>query len=159
MKTVIIALFSLSIVLPANAQNPADQAKYEEAYVNRWVYDHPEVKLVSLDHFYHVSSGERQELIALDFLLVYSGDKVTYDEIQAFESTGMTSEVGNLSELDEEISKVKEWLELHPEVKLVTYDFLQTLTPGQREEYLTAPGVIVYTGRLSLHDIKNYESN
>lgn len=154
-------MFSGGLLAQGGQQNttPEEVAKADDSRVKRWISEHPEVKLVSLDHFLSVSPAEQLELTNASPRLIHENDSPSWTEIQTFEASGFQD--GNISaeNMYLECQSVEQWVAQHPDIKLIEMSVFQSLPSSERAYYLSLDNVIIYDGHLRQEDIDAYQSN
>lgn len=143
----------------AYCQMTGDELKLEQSNVNHWIYEHPEVKLISKSDFISASVAERNELIGLNMRLLHEFETPTWSEIQAFETSGYQSGLLDMAALSTEVQQVKEWMIAHPNIKILTTSQFARLNAEERAEVLASTEIIICSETLTMSDIQAFEAN
>jgi hypothetical protein len=155
--TLVLLLCYSGIAQSTQGQNTID--KVERQQVREWIAENPEVKLVSLEHFYHISPAERDELTSYSPRLLHEGDQPKWSEIQDFVASGYTEGTLNMTAEHNDLLFVEDWVQANPEVKILRIDQLLKLNTEQRAEMLALDNLIICDGYLTIDDITAFESN
>lgn len=120
-----------------------------------WVSLHPSVYIFSEKNYGQLSSDFKSRL--KDQVVVYK-EKLTFDDLMAYEQSGKTVEVSQQTiSKNEDIEIIKNWLAFHPDVKLIRQSEFQAMTEERKNLYLSLEAMILIGEYITVEDIANYQ--
>ncbi len=120
-----------------------------------WVSAHPSVYIFSEKNYGQLSPDFKSRL--KDQVVVYK-EKLTFDDLMAYEQSEKTAEVSQQTiSKDEDIQIIKNWLAYHPDVKLIRQSEFQAMTEDRKNLYLSLGAMILIGEYITVDDITNYQ--
>jgi hypothetical protein len=135
-------------------QSAADLAKIETGKISNWRKANPDVKMISLQYFLQLTEEEQLQLAQSNNRFLYEGDKVSWADIQAYESTG-EGQI-SLATFNNELQETKNWRKNNPQVKIISMQTFQQMTSQERAQLNNIPHII-FNKMLRWSDIQAYQ--
>jgi len=121
--------------------------------INQWIAQHPKVHLMSEGNYQKLSEEHRKQF--KDHILVYQ-EHITLDQLMKYDELEKSSNAIAVTSKDSDASEIKEWLGLHPGVKVVTQSQFTAMTPQRQSIYEQAHSLILAGEVITVQDIRNY---
>lgn len=120
-----------------------------------WVSAHPSVYIFSDKNYGQLSSDFKSSLKGQ--VVIYK-EKLTFDDLMAYEQSEKTAEIYQQSNSkDEDTQIIKNWLAYHPNVKLISQSEFQAMTEERKNLYLSLEAMILIGEYITIDDITNYQ--
>ena len=127
----------------------------QNSSIAQWISAHPSVHIFSEKNYERLDEEFKTKLKGK--VVVYQ-DQLTLDLLNAYDPLEKTDEVstGTYTKEDPDASVIKEWLGLHPGIKILKQSEFQALTEERQELYQSIEALILIGETITIQDIQNY---
>lgn len=145
---------ALSVHQVQAQQSAADLAKIEAAKISNWRKANPDVKMISLQYFLQLSAQEQTQLAQANNRFLFEGDKVSWADIEAFQTTG-EGQI-SMTQFSNELQQINNWCKNHPDVKIISMNTFQQMSSQERAQLNNIPHII-FNNMLRWSDVQAYQ--
>lgn len=117
-----------------------------------WMSQHPTAYVISEANYDKMSQARKDQL--QDRIIVYKNE-ITIEQLVAYAPLKSTNVQPDPAR-DSDLAEIKEWLALHPDVKIIQRSQYNSMTNADQTMYQEIHALILVGEAIAVQDIRNY---